>query len=397
MTHRWVPVATGLVLTTMLLAAPMQTQAADEAPKNGLDGGIFFTLQHDRNYNSGYAPQEYNFTYLLADIRADYRFNDRWSIKSMSRFDILKNPTDDWYFKAQGLWLDWLYADYDDGTWGAKFGKMRTQFGHLWEFERWDGLYTPNLAWDYKTDKMLGVAGSYTANMGAAGKHKTTAYLLKRDNSFLSQTLISTPSASAVTSYLPGRLHTGAGGPANTEMPESVVVTLESSDFQFAPGLHTTLAYRYLASGENKSTGFTAKDTSGIAATAYYTWQINDKLKWEPLVEYVNLQDVDLGYPDANGNRAYTNRDYWSAASFLYYGGWIWSAAYTERNDHDLGPGVVSDGVSLLTTSISYYWESGLGIGAGWQRSHNSSLLDPAFRVMDTDTFGVSVMYYLPF
>lgn len=399
MTHRWAPVATGLVLTTMLLAAPMQTLAADETPpQTGWDRGIFFTLQHDHNYNSGYAPQEYNFTYLLGDIHADYRFNDRWSVKSMSRLDILKNPTDkDWYFTAQGLWLDWLYADYDDGTWGAKFGKMRTQFGNLWEFERWDGLYTPNLAWDYKTDKMLGVAGSYTARLDEFGKQKATAYVLKRDNTFLSQTLLSYPNQNAVTSYLPERLHTSTGGAANTELPESFVLTLEGSDYKFAPGLHTNIAYRYLASGENKATGFTAKDTSGVAATAYYTWQINDDWKWEPMVEYVHLRDVDLGYNDNNGSRAYAQRDYWSGASFLYYGGWIWSAAYTNRGDNNLGPGVTSDDVWLLTSSLSYYWDNGWGVGAGWQRSHNSSLLDPAFKVMDTDTFGLSVMYYLPF
>ena len=252
-------------------SAPAQAQTYPS-----LSGAMPIEIENDWTYKSDDRSNHNNDLYTTIEPEVTVQFSPRWSIFAHA---VLEPVTDadrfeNRVFEDHGLYLEDLELQFDNGTFGARAGKLNVGFGIAWD--KTPGVYGTDFAEDgYETSERIGIIGSYTAKSASLGMHKLSAGSFFQDTTILSQ------------STLRGRGDTRKrdGGVSNTESFESFIVALDGGNMPGLGKLEYHGAYMHQAKGAGD-----VEDEDSFAIAVFTTIDVGRGIALSPLVEYVHQE-----------------------------------------------------------------------------------------------------------
>lgn len=350
--------------------APPALPAAGTYPM--LTGEIEIELQHDRITRAPSGAKRYNNTYTDTEANLGLFLGPELSVQSTLHLEPVKDPSGSGVFKSEGLYLEQLFVDYDAGPFTVFAGKLNPRFGTAWDLA--PGVYGTDFAEDYEFTEGIGLGASAKLETLSYGTHELGMALFFFDNTFLSNAAFTRPRFGDPFTARPGRLRHQDGGPGNTRAPESFTVTLDGDTIASLPNFAYHLGYARFAKGETE-----ARDQTAFVAGARYKIDLGEGLSLTPMGEYARFWDAG-GQP---GTVSYT-----TLAGELAWRQWSASGVVTWRDndlplDEDGGGGRFTD--RLITFSVGYQLDLGLGVAVGWKRER--------IERQETDSFGVLLTY----
>lgn len=316
-------------------------ETKDETSYPNVEHTLAVELEADHTYRSDNPDNKRSIGFAKAELASTLHLTEAFSVLAIVKFEPVNDPTpgrDSW-FGEQGLFLDTLAADYDDGLLLGTAGKFTQNFGIAWDLA--PGIWGNSFAEDYELSERWGLRAGAQGDAGDWGKHSVTASAFFRDTTALSD--------SAFTRR--GRLRRSDGGPANTESPKSFNLALDSEEFVVVPGLRTHLAYLHQARGVGNDAA-----EKGIAIGAAWEIELAEEWTLTPIVEHARFHD----FGGSDGARA----RYLTAGGELRYGPWNLAVVQAWRDAREPGSDEVRDRLFQITGG--YKFDFGLGIDAGW-------------------------------
>ena len=270
-------------------------------------------------------------------------FSDAFSLVSHLTAEpvIDPEPYTDSYFRNEGLYVEEVFVQYEDGGWRFYAGKSDPAFGLAWDAT--PGVFGTNLAEDYQLKEKLGAGLAYSFDDRAEGKHTLTVSLYKADTSALGHSLFTERAI----------LTADDGGPGNTSLPSSFVVALSSDAVPGFGGIGYSLAFRHQAKGGGQDDF--AAENGGVAGFTK-TFELADDRSIEAIFETAYLSHAD----DLAEDRLYT-----TLGAKWISGSWNAAASWTLR-DTLMVDGADTSG-NLYQVSAGHTFENGIGIQAGYK------------------------------
>jgi len=329
-------VALGSAALTLFPAAAM---AETSYPR--IEAVIPFEIEHDYAFDSDVSANELHNTFAVIEPEISIQFSENWSIEAGLVFENVNDPVGDRFFEDQGLFIEQLFLQYAGDNFTVIAGKFNPVFGVAWD--RAPGIYGVDFAEDYEITERIGFGADYTFGSETSGEHTVSASTFLADTSFLAQTFINSR----------GQPRIGDGGPSNTEDFSSFAVSLDSESVPALGGLGYTLGVSHQGEGRGD-----ADDQLGLAVGVFGSFDITDDLVFEPVVEYVILEN-------AGGTVADT--DYYTVGGALLHGPWNVSLSYTGRNMDPNTAGAADVEDHLFQASTGYAFENGLTADFGYR------------------------------
>jgi len=297
---------------------------------------------------------------LNADIEPeiDLLFSQDLIFTAHTTFDQNDDPGpgDFWIFERQELYIEELYLRYRPGRYDFLAGKFDVTFAQGPNLA--PGIYGTDFIDDYQVNEMWGGQAGYRFGGGEAGTHTVLASTFFADTTVLSESLITERP----------RLRLSDGGPGNTEDFSSFAVNYYATAFP-STGIEYSLGFVNLGEG--------AGDTS---AEQGYTGEVSWSI---PIVgsnaatlgnEYVELRPfVEITFFDNSGGMEGKTTTYYSGFMEVFWGRWDLSAGGTLRSN-GYHAGTTGKDDYLVTGTIGYTFDGGLGVAAGYQFSKDDGL-----------------------
>lgn len=315
-------------------------------------------------------------------------------------------------FEDHGLYFEELYLNLQRDGWRAYFGKYNPGFGIGYDSS--PTIYDDDFTSDYEITEGIGAGFAYSYGSEGSGIHTIGAGVFFQDNSLLSTSVMSHPKPSdrrfiagekSIDRF--GRNRHRYGGVSNTRGPTSFFLHLDGAELPFAPGLAYHVGFARLDEGR-----FTGRPEYRTAIGATYDWQIDDDWSFSPIVEWVYRRNVD-GNPKADidfqagsdelGNPVVVTRrvSLRQNAHYLTTGfelGWReWAIGFLSVGRHlqeggnRPGPNGRDVNERLNAVTLSYRFDFGLGLHAGWKRERLFDA-DRGEKVTG-DTYGFQLSY----
>ena len=344
--------------------AALTVSSAIAQTKNGpsASGEVAIEIQNDWNYRSDDRANLYNDLFTKIEPSLTVRFAPEWSLFAHAVLEPV-TPADQFEnraFEDHGLFVEDLYLEFDNGTFGARAGKLNVGFGVAWEIA--PGVYGRDFAEDgYETSERIGVIGSYTLDAARAGRHRFSAGSFFQDTTVLSE------------STFRGRGDTRRqdGGVSNTESFESFILSANGENIAALGKLGYHVAYMHQAKGAGD-----AADEDSIAVALFSSFDIGGGVTFSPLLEYVRQ--------DSPGGVADDERDFLTLAGTAEWKGFNVAAAWTRRDTDS-----IPDDDYQFQLSAGYAFGFGVSVDVGWKIANEGGI--------ETRTIGILVAYGLEF
>ncbi len=349
-----------LVLSGTALTFLSTTATADTSYPR-IEAVVPFELQHDYAFDSDVQANELHNTFAVIEPEISIQFTENWSIEAGLVFENVNDPVDDRFFEDQGLFIEQLFLQYAGDNFTVIAGKFNPVFGVAWD--RAPGIYGVDFAEDYEITERIGFGADYTFGDEASGEHTISASTFFADTSFLAQTLINSR----------GQPRIGDGGPSNTEDFSSFALSLDSESVPALGGLGYTLGISHQGEGRGNT-----DDQLGLAAGLFGSFDIAEGLAFEPLVEYVLLENAGATVADT---------DYLTLGGAFLHGPWNVSLSYTSRSTDPNTAGAADIEDHLFQATTGYEFENGLTADFGYRFAEEGRV--------DTHTLGLLFTYEL--
>lgn len=252
-------------------------------------GNLTLEIQNDATYrrrggrttNDLYTDTEFEMQVNLAPI---------FSIVSHLHIEPVRDPPDgNRFFSGEGFYMEELYANFEwNKRGGFKLGKFDPKFGSA--FDEGVGIYGTDAAEDtYELDEGMGISPFMQFDGGLAGDTTITASVFKFDNTWLSNSAITSPAFDADRTSRVGRNRVRYGGPGNTAYPTSAALAVEGEKLFRIDGLKYNLGFQRLARGRVQG------DTSqyGTVAGLIYEGAINESWEIKTIAEAAFLRHAE--------------------------------------------------------------------------------------------------------
>jgi hypothetical protein len=298
-------------------------------------------IEHDYAFDSDVAANELHNTFAVIEPEVSILFSENWSIVAGLVFENVNDPVDDRFFEDQGLFIEQLFLQYSGDNFNVIAGKFNPVFGAAWD--RAPGIYGVDFAEDYEITERIGFGADVSFGSETSGEHTVSASTFFADTSFLAQTFINSR----------GQPRIGDGGPSNTEDFSSFAVSVDSESVPALGGLGYTLGISHQAEGRGNT-----DDQLGLAAGLFGSFDLTERVTFEPIVEYVYLQNAGATVADT---------DYLTVGGAVLHGPWNVSLSYTGRNMDPNTAGTADVEDHLFQASTGYAFENGLTADFGYR------------------------------
>lgn len=334
------------------LAFPMMTGAVAAADEPRISGELVLELRSDTAYQSDVAANELTNTTAAIELGTSINLGQGFAVNSTIIAEQINGPAKDAFLSEHGAFFQELNLSYATGNVEVTAGKFNPNFSI--GFDIVPGFMGDTFAADNEITEMVGIGGAYSINdsMTLSG----SAFFA--DTSFLSESFGTNR----------GRTRRSAGGPANTDAPESFAIALDGSDVPGVEGLTYHLGFVRLADDTND-------DELRLAAAGEYAFEINEDLTLTPMAEYVRVWNSG-----GNGN---DDRNYLVLGAALDYRSWQFSTVYTGRFIENTGAANVND--HFYAATVAYNFDFGLEASLAWNHTRDANV--------DTQTVGLFLGY----
>lgn len=341
-------------LVALVGTVPFASALANEFP--ALSGTLVLELDQ-KNWLQGPYYNNRNDLFGFAEANVSLRLSERFSMRAVATLEPLTDPhpqADRAFQNEDVRWKD-VYAQYDDGVFGVRAGRITANFGVAWYAA--PGLDATTLAEDYAVWDRMGVSTWYRLLNDHLGTTTISAALFSLDTSALSASWLDTRQ----------KRSRDQGGPSNTAAPQSFALSINGTDIRGLPGflwqvavLRQKVDFLTDASGSRVDR---VADEKGAVASIQQTIRIAERIETVTLGEVAGLNDRG-GIPGASGR-------YLTVGETLRYGQWYASTALTTRWLESVSPASARD--TLLTFSTGYDLTERLLLDAGWRRADYSA------------------------
>ncbi|MSO75485.1 MAG: porin [Alphaproteobacteria bacterium] len=363
------------VLVVGLWASGLVLHAApSHGEENGpsLSAAIEIEMQLDRR--SGRRGGDLTDTFTDTKLELELGVGGGFALKATLHAEPVRDPTASRAFQDHGLYAEQLFVEYEQGPATLFAGKYNPTFGTVWDIN--DSLYAKNFAEDYERNEAIGFGGRLKQSLEGLGAHEAGIQVFFFDSGPLSNSAFTRPAFGEPGRMArPGRVRRSDPFAGNTRSPNNVNLTLKGGEFEVLPDLAYHVGYIHLAGGEGQS-----RDENGVVLNLTYEIALSESLKLTPLVEYARFADFQGFAQDA---------DYLTLGVTAAYDNWIGLASYTARRLDEAADGSGPNGRDsherLISASLGYRFDFGLGVYAGWKHER---LLDDSL-----STAGVKLRY----
>ncbi|MGB0719540.1 MAG: hypothetical protein ACPGRX_03650 [Bdellovibrionales bacterium] len=352
-----------LVTATSVLALGFSPKAQAQS----LSAEIVTELQNEYTVDSDDPTRDgYNNIFLRSEVAPTLQFNEHFFIDGVAVLENIQDidPDESNAFDNEGVFVEEIKLNYENGPWAAWAGKFNPGFGIAWDYGR--GIWGEDFAEDYEITEKVGIGAGYTFETPQWGAHTLAVNTFFADTSFLS--------GSAITKR--DRLHKRDGGVSNTEDFSSYVVSLEGDDLAGVDTLYYKLGYRNQDEGDATVGG---DRETGYVVTLGHVFPVHDRVAMDALAEYADINHFEGGTADqsyATFSLITTIDDAWNV-----------TGSFTARDiDDTAGPN--SDD-HLLQISGGYDFGQGTTAEIGWRNSEESG--------SDTDIIGGLIRHSVSF
>lgn len=341
-------------------------QAAHAQSFPAISGEVATELQNDYTANSDDpTTDEYNHLFSTTEIAATIRFNDNFFIDGTAVWEDIQDPEPNKndFLDNEGIYIEEIKLNYENGPWAAWAGKFNPGFGVAWDAA--GGIWGVDFAEDYEVTEKIGLGGSYTFENDQLGAHTFAANTFFADTTFLS--------GSTVTNR--NTLDKSDGGVSNTEDFSSYVISLGGDNLAGVENLYYTLGYRNQDEGDTTTGG--DRETGYVAALGH-AFPVSDRVEMDALIEFADINNFEAGTAD--------NQYITTSLTTTIDEQWNIAASYTSRNIDDAGADANDH---LLQISGGYDFGQGTTADIGWRNSEEGGT--------DTDIIGALITHTFEF
>jgi hypothetical protein len=360
------------------------------------DAEIEVTIRPEATYRSTHAPSRSR--QLNGEVHGVFglHLTSEFSVNTLAKWERVKlSDADTSVFGGNGAFVEELNAAWERDGRGIRLGKQ-----NLWSFGRaWaehPGIFAKDFAEDYKLAEALGASAfARIVDDVDFGKHKATAAWFMLDNTALSNSALSRPSAGALLTERAARTRRVDGGAGNTAAPASWMLTLEGDTFDALPGLSYGAGYMFLKRGTSVETGRGNDERRAFASLAWEV-EVAKGFTLRPMLEWVNARGADLD-GEVAGEPVYGTQSWRTAQLLARWNGWSAVAGATLRDASQPAEAGELKRDSLRHASLEYLFEFGLTVGIGWKQERQPIAIDPDGARGRSSTLGAIAWYAIEF
>lgn len=332
-----------------------------------LSGEVVMELQNEFTADSDDpSTDEYNNLFFRTEVAPTLQLNEHFYIDGVAVLEGIqdRDPNESNAFDNEGIFIEEIKLNYQNGPWTAWAGKFNPGFGIAWDFGR--GIWGEDFAEDYEITEKLGFGGGYTVEDDNLGTHTFAVNTFFADTTFLSSSVITKRD----------KLTENDGGTSNTEDFSSFVISLEGENLGGIENLYYKLGYRSQSAGD---VNVGADRETGYVITLGHVFPITEDVEIDALAEYADISNFDTGTDD--------NRYTTLSIITRFAEGWNVTTAYTARDIDVSGGSDMND--HLLQISGGYDFGQGTTAEIGWRNSEENN--------MDTDIIGGLIRHNFTF
>ncbi len=328
----------------LFVASAPVTANAQSLPT--LSGEVVVELQNEYTTDSDDSTTDgYNNLFLRTEVAPTLSFNENFFIDGVIVWEDIqdRDPNESNFFDNEGVFVEEIKLNYENGPFAAWAGKFNPGFGIAWDFGR--GIWGEDFAEDYEITEKIGLGAGYTFETESFGAHTFAANTFFADTTFLSGSTIT----NRVTTDLDD------GGVSKTEDFSSYVISLEGEDLAGVENLYYKLGYRNQDEGDATVGG---DRETGYVVTLGHTLPITDRVEVDGLLEFADISNFEGGSAD----------NQYATASFITTidDAWNVTASYTARDIDDAG---ADSEDHLLQISAGYDFGQGTTAELGWRNA----------------------------
>lgn len=235
-----------------------------------------------------------------------------WSVQGFAHLKAVQNlgPYENGFLQGEGVYLEYLFTQYETANWRVWAGKFDPFFGIAWD--RAPILFGQDFNSGYRLKEMIGAGGSFKLHDPIGGVHVVEGSIFRSDTSGLSTSYLDQPEFGQPLTLRPWHNRLVYGGVANTTLPQSVALSIygdvpwlspreqaEGRDTSVRygvtslPGFNYMLSFSYLAPGTNSWTAGAKPILGqvGLIATVMQAIPVSERLVVTPFVEFANFNN----------------------------------------------------------------------------------------------------------
>lgn len=352
------------LLGVCMIVLPAEAMAEEDGTFPRISGGVGIEIEDDYTFDSEDPANEQNELAATIEPTVLVHFNESLFLETGLTLEAVKDPdpSEDRVFQDHGIYVGTLTLNYE----GDGFGVFAGKFGPHFSLGYADaaGLYGTDIAEDdIELSEFWGGGGAFALGDRGFGEMTLSASVFLADRTILSESFITNR----------GRNDLAAGGPGNTEAPESFALALDGERAPALGGLDYHVSFARL--------GFDAGDAEYRVAVAGEThFELGGGYELTPFAEYVH-------FANAGGN-SNESRHYVITSLALGWEQWHAALAYTGKVVTVSGAnGDAYDDQAQI--SAGYAFENGIGIDVGYKFNRTAGV--------ETQTVGALLSYGFAF
>ncbi len=353
--------AIGIALGMTML--PVATRAAD-GTYPAVSGEVGFEVQNNFNFDSEDPNAEQNELGMVIEPVINLNLSQNLFVTTGMTLEAVRDPgpQEERVLQDHGIFVDTLTLTYEQDDFSVYGGKFGPNFSI--GYDAAPGIFGADLLGDdVELSEFIGAGGAIGLGEGGLGNLTLSGSVFFLDRTFLSESFITNR----------GRTDLAAGGPGNTEVPESFAIALDGEAVPGMEGLRYQTAFARLGV-ENGDTEYRATIGADLAIA------IDEDLTLTPLAEYVRFWN-------AGGNGA-ENRNYMTLSLLAETGPWNAAIAFTGKDvDVDGANGSTFD--HQVQLSAGYAFANGFSLDVGYKNATGGNVT--------TQTLGALVTYGITF
>lgn len=354
--------ALGLLAGTILSAGFISQAHAEPT----LSGEVVMELQNEYTTDSDDTTVDgYNNLFFRTEVAPTLQLNENFYIDGVAVWEDIQDrePNQSNFLDNEGVFIEEVKLNYENGAWGAWAGKFNPAFGIAWDFGR--GIWGEDFAEDYEITEKIGVGASYTFQTQDMGAHTLAANTFFADTTFLSGASVTNRNTTDKSD----------GGVSNTEDFSSFVVSLEGEELGGMENLYYKAAYRNQSEGD---ADVGTDNETGYALTLGNTFPVSERVEMDVLAEYVDIENF--------GGAAQDNQYLTGSVITTIDENWNFTVGYTAR---DIDTAGADSDDHLLQVSGGYDFGQGTTAELGYRSAEEGG--------SDTDIVGGLIRHSFSF
>jgi hypothetical protein len=337
---------------------------ADGGSYPNITGEVGFEVQNDFNFDSEDPNAEQNELGGVVAPVINVNFNPNLTLTTGLTLEAVRDPgpREDRVFQDHGVFVDTLMLSWANDDFEVYGGKFAPNFSI--GYDAAGGVYgTDLLGDDVELSELIGAGGAFALGEGGMGALTLSGSVFFIDRTFLSESFITNR----------GRTNLAAGGPGNTELPESFALALDGEAVPGLDGMRYHVGFARLAVNNGD-------DEIRATAGAEWAFDAGNDVTLTPLVEYVRFWNA--------GGVGAESRNYYTLSLVAETGPWNVALAGTAKDvDVDNANGTTFD--HQVQLSAGYAFDNGFTLDVGYKHATAANI--------STQTLGAIVTYGIEF